>query len=75
MRTSACSPAADPASIRIGAEAELERIGIDLLRPLFPPPLGVRLLGVSLSNLGAAAAGGGTQLALRLGRGGPGPVQ
>jgi DNA polymerase-4 len=50
----------------IGAQAELEQIGIDLLRPLFPPPLGVRLLGVSLSNLGTAEAGGGTQLALRL---------
>ncbi len=44
----------------VDSRATLERIGLDLLRPLFPPPRGVRLLGVTLSNLvedgGAAPA-------------------
>ena len=57
----------------VATQAELERVGLDLLRPLFPPRLGVRLLGVTLSNLDAKAAasgaaqGGPAQLALGLG--------
>jgi DNA polymerase-4 len=51
---------ADP----IGSQAELERISLELLRPCFPPPRGVRLLGVTISNLGAGEDRGQAQLAL-----------
>ncbi len=48
----------------VRSEGELEEIGMELLRPCFPPPLGVRLLGVTLSNLGAPAEQNAAQLAL-----------
>jgi DNA polymerase-4 len=35
----------------IATQGMLRQISLDLLRPLFPPPRGVRLLGVTLSNL------------------------
>jgi DNA polymerase-4 len=35
----------------VGSLRELERISLELLRPCFPPPRGVRLLGVTISNL------------------------
>ncbi len=35
----------------IGGRSDLETISLDLLRPLLPPPKGIRLLGISLSNL------------------------
>ena len=47
----------------VAAQAELEMISFDLLRPLFPPRLGVRLLGVTLSNLDGVAP---AQMALGL---------
>ena len=50
----------------IGSGAELEGVALDLLRGVFPPRLGVRLLGVAVSNLVAADRGGRTQLALGL---------
>ena len=50
----------------IAARAELEEMGWSLLRPLFPPRRGVRLLGVSLSGFEDPAAPGVRQLALRL---------
>ena len=53
---------ADP----IAARATMERLGLELLRPLFPPRQGVRLLGVTLSNLEAADAPPPRQLALTL---------
>ena len=39
----------------IGARTTLETTALELLRPLFPPPRGVRLLGVSVSNLSGPA--------------------
>ncbi len=48
--------------------AELERISLELLRPCFPPPRGVRLLGVTISNLEASDDRSQTQLALLLDR-------
>ena len=39
----------------IASHAEIEQMGLDLLRPFFPTSLGVRLLGVSLSHLDAEA--------------------
>jgi len=51
----------------IATQPTLERISLDLLRPLFPPPLGVRLLGVTLSSLDAQKCTGPAQLALGLG--------
>jgi len=50
----------------ISSQAELEEIALDLLRPHFPPPLGVRLLGVTISNLATAEQESRTQLALML---------
>jgi len=35
----------------VAAQAVLEQVSLDLLRPLFPPRLGVRLLGVTVSGL------------------------
>jgi DNA polymerase-4 len=37
----------------VSSRAELESIGLDLLRPLTPAARGIRLLGISLSNLGS----------------------
>ena len=50
----------------IGSQMELEQIGLELLRPHFPPPLGVRLLGVIISNLQTAERRRRAQLALVL---------
>ena len=47
-------------------QAALEQTSLDLLRPLFPPRLGVRLLGVTLSNLDAGPDRDAAQLALAL---------
>jgi DNA polymerase-4 len=37
----------------VASQQELGANALELLNPLFPPAQGVRLLGVSLSNLGA----------------------
>ncbi len=50
----------------IGSQRELEEIGLDLLRGHFQPPLGVRLLGVMISNLETAEPRRRAQLALAL---------
>jgi len=50
----------------IAMRAMLERISLELLRPLFPPPRGVRLLGVTLSSLQAEVRSGPAQMALGL---------
>jgi len=52
----------------IGSQGELQRISLELLRPCFPPPRGVRLLGVTISNLRADDERSQTQLALLLDR-------
>ena len=52
----------------IGPQRTLEEIGLELLRPHFPPPLGVRLLGVTVSNLETAEPQNRAQLALVLDR-------
>jgi len=44
----------------------LEQVSFDLLRPLFPPRLRVRLLGVTLSNLDAEPGRDAAQFALAL---------
>ena len=54
----------------IASRATIEEICFDLLRPLFPLPRGVRLLGVTLSNFESEA---GRQMALSL-AGAPNPV-
>jgi DNA polymerase-4 len=51
----------------VGSAAELERVSLDLLHALFPPPRGVRLLGVAVSGLERDAAGPGAQLRLGFG--------
>jgi nucleotidyltransferase/DNA polymerase involved in DNA repair len=40
----------------VRTRAELEQFGDALLEPLFPVATGIRLLGISLSSLGAAEA-------------------
>jgi DNA polymerase-4 len=44
----------------------MEEIGYELLRPLFPPRRGVRLLGITLSNFDDPAGTTRRQLALTL---------
>ena len=44
----------------------MEEIAFDLLRPLFPPPRGVRLLGLTLSNFEDEQGQARRQLALGL---------
>jgi DNA polymerase-4 len=50
----------------IGSLEELQRIGLELLRPCFPPPRSVRLLGVTLSGLAGKPERSPPQLALQL---------
>jgi DNA polymerase-4 len=49
----------------IGSRSAIEQLSLELLRPLFPPRRGVRLLGVSLSNFDGSGVPAG-QLALAL---------
>ena len=51
----------------VATQAALEQISLALLRPLFPPRRGVRLLGVTLSGLEAEGRPGPAQMALGLG--------
>jgi DNA polymerase-4 len=51
----------------IGSYADLERISLELLRPCFPPPRGVRLLGVTVSGFNVRDSRTQPQLALALG--------
>jgi DNA polymerase-4 len=48
----------------VAAQAVLEQVSLDLLRPLFPPRLGVRLLGVTVSGLDGKPCRNAAQLAL-----------
>jgi DNA polymerase-4 len=50
----------------VASQRELERISLELLRPCFPPPRNVRLLGVTLSSLIAADGHNRAQLAFGL---------
>jgi DNA polymerase-4 len=50
----------------IASQAKIEQISLDLLRPLFPPARGIRLLGVTLSNLDDVTEPTIRQLALTL---------
>jgi DNA polymerase-4 len=51
---------------QVASQSELAQIGAALLEPVFPPPKGVRLLGVSLSSLMAKQADDAGQLTLSL---------
>ena len=57
----------------IGSLAELQQISLDLLRPCFPPPRGVRLLGVTMSGFDTVPKRPLSQLALLLDQ--PGAIQ
>ncbi len=50
----------------VAAREELERTSLELLRPCFPPPRGIRLLGVTISNFTASDTDLRPQLALTL---------
>jgi DNA polymerase-4 len=50
----------------IASQAMMEQLGLELLRPLFPPPRGVRLLGITLSNFDDPGNQTHQQLALTL---------
>jgi DNA polymerase-4 len=52
--------------VPIGTRSELEQLGDALLEPLFPVARGVRLLGVTLSSLGAEEAEPERQFSLSL---------
>jgi DNA polymerase-4 len=52
--------------VQIKTRSELEDLGNTLLEPLFPVSKGVRLLGISLSALGAEQAGGEPEFSLPL---------
>jgi DNA polymerase-4 len=52
--------------VPIGSQRALEEIGLELLRTHFPPSLGVRLLGLTISNLETAEPRSPAQLALFL---------
>jgi DNA polymerase-4 len=54
------------ATAPVTTQVALEQVSFDLLRPLFPPRLGVRLLGITLSNLDAGPGQDAAQLALAL---------
>jgi DNA polymerase-4 len=43
----------------------LREVALDLIRSVFPPPRGIRLVGVSLSNFGSQTAGEGAELPFR----------
>jgi DNA polymerase IV len=51
-------------AVPFAAAEDVEQASLELLRPLFPPRLGVRLLGVTLSNFAAPARAEGSQLLL-----------
>ncbi len=50
----------------VASRAALEQISLDLLATLMPVPMGVRLLGVTLSTLEADTADGPRQMRLAL---------
>ncbi len=50
----------------IASKEMIEQYSLDLLHPLFPPPRGIRLLGVTLSNFDAATVAESRQAALAL---------
>jgi DNA polymerase IV len=50
----------------VGSEEELRRISLEQLRPRFPPPRSVRLLGVTISNLEGAQEQSRAQMKLGL---------
>jgi DNA polymerase IV len=51
----------------ITSQASIEQLSLELLQPLFPPPRGVRLLGVTLSNFDATPIEENRQTTLALG--------
>jgi DNA polymerase-4 len=51
----------------ITSRAIIEEFSLGLLQPHFPPPRGVRLLGVTLSNFGATIVAENRQTKLALG--------
>jgi DNA polymerase-4 len=51
----------------VNSYADLQRISLELLRPCFPPPRGVRLLGVTISSFDPRDSRIQSQLALALG--------
>lgn len=48
------------------SRAIVEQLSLELLRPIFPPHRGVRLLGVTPLNFDADSEASGRQLALTL---------
>jgi DNA polymerase IV len=50
----------------ITSRAIIEQLALDILQPHFPPPRGVRLLGVTLSNFDATIVAENRQIPLAL---------
>jgi DNA polymerase-4 len=53
-------------TVAITTREMLEQISVTLLQPHFPPPRGIRLLGVTLSNFGGSTGSVRQQLMLGL---------
>ena len=49
----------------IQTKEKLRQVALDLIRSVFPPPKGVRLVGVTLSNFRSQSAGGAAELPFR----------
>ena len=49
----------------IETSARLREVALDLIRSVFPPPRGIRLVGVSLSNFGSSTSSSADQLPFR----------
>ena len=49
----------------IQTREKLHQVALDLMRSVFPPPKGVRLVGVTLSNFGSQTAGEAAELPFR----------
>jgi DNA polymerase IV len=43
----------------------LHEVALDLIRSVFPPPKGIRLVGVTISNFRVQSAGEGSELPFR----------
>jgi DNA polymerase IV len=48
----------------IQTQEKLHQLALDLIRSVFPPPKGIRLVGVTLSNFQAQSGSGAAELPL-----------
>jgi DNA polymerase-4 len=51
--------------VTIQTREKLHQVALDLIRSVFPPPKGVRLVGVTLSNFQSQSGGEAAELPFR----------